>query len=322
MRIGIIGCGHIAEKMARTVHMTGHTLYAVASRTQEKADRFASRFEAEHAYGSYERLAEDSHVDLVYVAVPHSFHAQVADMCLDQGRHVLVEKAFTSNASEAEPLVRKAERQGLLLAEAIWTRYEPIRTRIDQAVEGGEIGQVCHAEATYFAYLAQKPRLVEPSLAGGSLLDIGIYALNFLLMNLKGDVTEIQSMARLSDKGVDELSSTSLRFSSGAIGSMQTGYTAVSDRSCQIAGSSGWIWVDNVNNPQSVKVYDRDRNFVRDIPVPPQLTGFEYELDSCCAAIREGRTECPQMPHSEMLRVMRLMDAMRAQWGMVYPWEQ
>ena len=322
MKIGIIGCGHIAEKMSKTVHLSGHTLYGVASRNLKKAQQFARNFEAEHAYGSYAQLAEDPGVELIYIAVPHSHHAQVADMCLDWGKPLLVEKSFTSNAREARMLIAKARSKKLLLAEAIWTRYEPIRTLIDQAVAKGAIGEVVHAQASYCVNLSTKARLVEPSLCGGALLDLGVYALNFLLMNLKGEVTEIQSMAKLSAKGVDEISSSSLRFSTGAIGSMQTGFTSMDDRSCQISGTKGWIWVDNVNNPQQVHVYDCARNLVRTIPVPPQLTGFEYELEACVQAVREGRVECPQMPHAEILRVMQLMDAMRARWGMRYPWEQ
>ncbi len=321
MRIGIIGLGHIAEKMARTVHLSGHTLYGVASRDLEKAKRFAREFSAEKPYGSYRELSEDPLVDLIYIAVPHSLHAEVATMCVENGRNVLVEKAFTSNAKEARKLLRRGKERKVLVSEAIWTRYEPIRTLINQAILAGEIGEVKHVCATYFAPLTHKRRVVEPSLAGGALLDIGVYALNFILMHTPGEVTQIQSMATLSDKGVDEISSTSLRFSSGAIGSMQSGFTAIDDRICQIAGTDGWIWVDNVNNPQCVKVYDKERHFVRDIGVPLQLTGFEYELQSCCKAIQEGRVECPEMPHSEIIRCMEIMDEIRSQWGMAYPWE-
>ena len=204
MKLAILGPGGIARSMATAAKgLPEVELYAVGSRTYEKAKAFAEEWGFEKAYGSYEEMLSDPQVELVYVATPHSHHYQYAKMCLEHGKHVLVEKAFTVNAVQAEELIRMSEEKGLLLAEAIWTRYMPSRKMIDDLVESGVIGKVTSLTANLGYVLPHVERLQEPSLAGGALLDLGVYPINFALMVFHGQVEKVTSTAVMSPKGID-----------------------------------------------------------------------------------------------------------------------
>lgn len=322
MKIGILGTGAIAHKMAKTVKLMGEELYAVGSRSQDKADAFKSEMGVEKAYGSYEALVSDPALQLVYIAVPHPWHAAMAKLCLQHGKHVLCEKPFTVNAREAKDVFALAEQKGLLCTEAIWTRYEPSRGLINDIIHSGEIGDVRLVTANLAYQMSHKQRVIDPALAGGALLDVGIYALNFMLMVLGDGWLGVQSQVTKDASGLDELACMTFTYPHGVMASLFTGYSFASDRRGIIYGTKGAVQVDNVNNPERIRIYDTKRMLVREVPVPPQLTGFEYEVAAARKAIEEGRTECDEMPHGESLRVMELMDALRDEWGVTYPFEK
>lgn len=322
MKLAILGPGGIARSMATAAKgLPEVELYAVGSRTYEKAKAFAEEWGFEKAYGSYEEMLSDPQVELVYVATPHSHHYQYAKMCLEHGKHVLVEKAFTVNAVQAEELIRMSEEKGLLLAEAIWTRYMPSRKMIDDLVESGVIGKVTSLTANLGYVLPHVERLQEPSLAGGALLDLGVYPINFALMVFHGQVEKVTSTAVMSPKGIDWMNSITLTFDDGRMAVLHSNMLAQPDRQGVINGDKGYMEIQNINNCEEIRVYDLDRKLAATYPVPEQINGYEYELLSCVKAIGEGRTECPEMPHSEILRVMRLMDGIRKDWGMKFPCE-
>lgn len=322
MKFSILAPGGIANSMAKAVSgLEGVERYAVASRSIERAQAFADKWGFSKAYGSYEEMLEDPQVELVYVATPHSHHYRYAKMCLEHGKHALVEKAFTVNAEQARELIGLAEEKGLLLAEACWTRYMPSRKMIDDLVESGVIGTVTSLTANLGYVLPHVDRMQNPELAGGALLDLGVYPINFALMAFHGEVKEVSSSAVMSPRGIDWMNSITLTFEDGKMAVLHSNMLAQTDRQGVINGDKGYIEVQNINNCEEIRVFDLERKLTARYPVPEQINGYEYEVLACMEAIRQGKSECPQMPHKETLRVMKLMDQIRASWGMRFPCE-
>lgn len=322
MKFAILAPGNIAHSMARAVsEIEKIECYAVASRDYGRAAEFAKQWGFEKAYGSYEEMVQDPQVELVYVASPHSHHYEHAKLCLEHGKHVLVEKAFTVNAKQAQELIQLSEEKGLLLAEAIWTRYMPSRKMIDDILASGVLGNVTSLTANLGYILPHVERMQNPELAGGALLDLGVYPVNFALMAFHGAVKEVNATAIMSPKGVDWMNSITLSFEDGRMAVLHSDMLAQTDRQGVISGDKGYMEVQNINNCEEIRVFDLERKMTASYKVPEQINGYEYEVLSCIRAIEDGRTECEEMPHSEILRVMELLDRVRKQWGMVYPCE-
>ncbi len=321
MRIGILGAGGIARKMAHTVNnMEDMQLAAIGSRSIEKAEEFAKEFGIPAAYGSYEELAADSSLDLIYVATPHSRHYEDSLLCLNCGRNVLCEKPFTANAKQAQELIELAESKGLFVGEAIWTRYLPMRFRLDEILASGVIGETSYLTANLGYQISHVERLIKPELAGGALLDLGVYTINFALMAFGNDVREVISSCNKNEYGVDTNNSIIINFADGKTAMLHSNLNSVTDLRGMIYGDKGRIEFDNINNCEGITVYLNDGTVTK-YETPPQITGFEYQVRAAADAIFAGKTECPQMPHSEILCVLKLMDKLRAEWGIRYPFE-
>ena len=263
-------------------------------------------------------MLKDPEVELVYIATPHSHHYKCAKMCLEAGKHVLCEKAFTVNAAQAEKILRLAEEKKLLLTEAIWTRYMPSRDMINKLIEDGVIGEVTSLTANLGYELSQVKRIWNPKLAGGALLDVGVYLVNFASMIFGENLESVQSEAVFKD-GVDMIDNINMTFAGGKTAAMQCNVHAVQNRQGTIFGTRGYIEITNINNPEEIRVFDENYKKVTSIIPPEQISGYEYEVEACRKAIEEGRLECPEMPHKETLRVMKIMDEMRASWGYEIP---
>lgn len=322
MKFSILAPGNIAGAMAKTIsRMDGIESYAVASRDYGRAKAFAGEWGFEKAYGSYEELVDDPEVGLVYVASPHSHHYQHAKLCLEHGKHVLVEKAFTVNAAQAQELIDISEERGLLLAEAIWTRYMPSRGMVDDLVASGVIGEVTSLTANLGYILPHVERMQKPELAGGALLDLGVYPINFALMAFHGQVERVHASAVLSPSGIDWMNSITLVFEGGKMAVLHSDMLAQTDRQGVISGDKGYLEVQNINNCEEIRVFGLNRKLTARYTVPKQISGYEYEVLACKKAIEAGKTECEEMPHAESLRVMKLLDEVRSQWGMKFPCE-
>lgn len=323
MKLGIIGAGGIAETTAPTLAaMEEIECYAVASRTQERAQAFAAKHGFEKAYGSYEELLADPAVELIYVATPHSHHYEHMMMALEHGKPVLCEKAFTMNAPQAKRVAEFARDKGIFAAEAIWPRYMPSRAIIDRVIASGVIGKVNTLTANLSYVIGAVPRIVEPGLAGGALLDIGVYGLNFALMHFGEDIERVESSVQMTPSGVDGAESITLFYRDGRMAVLTHSIYARSDRKGIIHGDKGYIVVENINNPQSVTVYDLEDRVVETHEIPPQISGYEYEFAEAVRCIREGKTESESMPLAGSIFLMELMDTIRRGWGMVYPQER
>jgi len=319
-KVGIIGAGWIAEKAAQTLAgIPGMRCYAIASRSLEKASAFARQWGVERAYGSYAELLDDGHVDLVYVATPHSHHYDVTCAALDKGLPCLVEKAFMANAAQTGAVVEKARRKGIFLAEAIWTRYQPVVPMIRDLLAGGRIGCPKLVTATLAYNMEDKERILRPELCGGALLDLGVYLLNFLRMFFDGKILKTSSQCELFASGTDKSHAISVVLEGGIVANLTGSACCAGHNIGVIAGTGGALVVDNVNNPQQVQILSRERMIEEVIPVPAQITGYEYEFMACRDALAEGLTEAPQMPLDETLCIMELMDGLRREWGVHYP---
>ena len=323
MKIGILGAGHIAEMTAPAmVALQEVECYAVASRTLEKAEAFAKRFGFQKAYGSYEAMLEDPDVDLVYVATPHSHHYEHMMMCLEHGKPVLAEKAFTMNADQARKIMKYSQEKGLFAAEAIWTRYMPSRKMINDVIGSGIIGKVNTLTANLSYVIHNKERIMRPELAGGALLDISIYGINFALMHFGTEIERVESSVSMTQTGVDGMETITIFYKDGRMAVLTHSIYARSDRKGIIHGDKGYIVVENINNPQSIAVFDLNDCLVERYDVPKQINGYEYEFLECARALEEGWTESKSMPLADTVYVMEFMDSLRRQWGMVYPQEK
>lgn len=319
VKMAILGAGAIAHKMACTItKMDQVEAYAIGARDLERAQAFADQYGFTKAYGSYEEMLADEAIDLVYVAVPHSHHYKMAKMCLEAGKHVLCEKAFTVNADQARDLLALAKSKKLLLTEAIWTRYMPSRGIINDIIARGEIGEVTSLTANLGYELSEVKRIWEPKLAGGALLDVGVYLVNFARMVFGENMTSLTSSAVFRE-GVDMIDSIIMVFDDKKVATMQSNVMAAQNRDGCIFGTKGYIEITNINNPEEIKVFNADYQEIAAYPIPQQITGYEYEVEACVHAIENGELECPQMPHAETIKVMEIMDEIRKSWGYEIP---
>ena len=323
MKLGILGVGNIAQSTAPTmVALREVECYAVASRSLKKAEAFASEFGFQKAYGSYEDMLNDPSVELVYIATPHSHHYEHMMMCLERGKAVLCEKAFTMNAEQARKIKEYSQTHGIFAAEAIWPRYMPSRAIIDEVIASGIIGKVNTLTANLSYVIHQNQRIVDPQLAGGALLDVGVYGINFALMHFGTDIARVESSVMMTDTGVDGMETITIFYRDGRMAVLTHGIYARSDRKGIIYGDRGYIVVENINNPQSVSVFDTEDRLLQKYTVPEQISGYEYEFLECAEALRSGKTESHSMPLADSVYMMEFMDSLRKQWGLVYPQEK
>lgn len=319
-KVGILGCGHIAETMAKTINDTdGVTLHAVAAREKERADAFKEKWNAKKSYGSYEGLLADEDVELVYVATITSLHKEHMLQALNAGKPVLCEKSFTVNRKEAEEVFALAKEKNLFAAEAIWTRYMPVRKLINDIIDNGTIGKVTSITANLGYTISEKPRIARPELGGGAMLDISVYPINFALMAVKDrKITEQSGLCVKNEYGADIRETMDMITEDSVAISLFADTETLSDRRGIIYGTKGRIEVDNVNNPGLVEVFLIDnRTFIKteEHVLSHHSTGFEYELLEAVKAIGNGETESESMPWKATLDVLSIMDSYRKAWG-------
>ncbi len=320
MKIGILGAGNIARKLAYTMSQLEEVeCYAVASRSLENAQNFATEYGFEKAYGSYEEMLEDDNVELVYIATPHSHHYGHMKLCIEAGKHVLCEKAFTVNEKQAREVFRLAKENDVLVTEAIWTRYMPSRKIINDLLAEGIIGEVKTLTANLDYNIVDKERIIRPELAGGALLDVGVYTINFALMHFGNKIAKKHSVVHMTDTGVDGQNVIALSYEDDRMALLTSGIYGISDRQGIFYGSKGYMVVDNINDPTAVNIYDENHELIKAVAMPEQINGYEYEIIETIDCIKKGMRECPSMTHEDTLEVMRIMDELRREWGVCYP---
>lgn len=319
MNVGIIGAGHIAEKAARTLSaMDGMQCLAIGSRSEEKASAFAGRFGIPRAYGSYSALLADPEIDLVYIATPHSCHFAQAREAILAGKPCLVEKSFMLNAMEAASILALAREKGVFIAEAMWTRYMPVRQMAREVLASGVIGKPTMLSASLSYNVSDKERVLQPSLGGGALLDLGVYLLNFVRMYCDSPIRDLTTSCIRAGSGVDASEVISFIHEDGTLSTVCSSAFSQGENTGVIAGTTGYLVFDDLINPTCLRICRKRHIVEKEIPVPKQITGFEYQFQACADAIRAGLFEPPQMPHAETLYIMHLMDRLRAEWGVSF----
>lgn len=313
----------MAQSMAKTLTGMGNCVekYAFASRDVEKSKLFAKTHGFSKAYGSYEELVQDKKVELIYIASPHSHHYEHIKLCLEHGKHVLCEKPFTVNASQAREVFSLAKEKKLLLTEAIWPRYQPFIKELQKTIASGIIGEVTTVTANLFYSIDMNQRIHDINLAGGALLDVGIYAINFALMCLGNDVEKVTAVCQKFESEVDKQSAVILNYADGKMAVTCSGTQAISDRKGIISGRKGHIIVENINSPESFSVYDSQRKLISEHKAPQSITGYEYEVLASMEAIKKGTLKCADCSHAQSIKLLEIMNEARAQMGIKYPFE-
>ncbi len=322
IQFSVLGTGTIASIMAEVAaRLPQYELYGVASRDITKAREFAQKYGFKAAFGSYEELVQDPKVEMVYVATPHSHHAQHAALALEHGKPVLCEKSFTANAKQAKHLVELAQKSNLLLAEAIWPRYTPVAARLRELLASGIIGRPTTLTASLGAPISHVERMASPALAGGALLDLGIYPLTFACLAFGSNCAKIQSSATMFHTGVDAFNAITLTYEDGRIACLQSNMINPLDNTCTVYGEKGSIKVCSVTDYRDLTVYDTSGKVLEHFEPKATVNGYEYQLTSFANAFFNHQIECPEIPHAESVRVMEIMDALRGQWGLRFPFE-
>jgi predicted dehydrogenase len=318
----ILGPGGIATAFAKDLALLdGHSIGAVGSRSLANAENFAAQFGGK-AYGSYEALVHDPAIDAVYVATPHPAHHDNVIMALNAGKPVLCEKPFSVNSVEAQAMVDAASQNKVALMEAMWARFLPHYAKVREIVASGVLGPIHSIHADHGQRLADQgiSRLVEPSLAGGALLDLGIYPISFAHMIL-GNPTSITSTAVMTDKGVDAQTSMIFSYNNGAQAVLTT--TMIEQTPCRavVAGLNGWLEIDRTfYNPASMRVVMNDGSVIQ---YPNTYTGhgLREQAETFKQLVQSGKLESEILTWKDTVDIMKSMDTVRQQIGLKYPFE-
>lgn len=323
MKWGIISTGTIAHNFAKTVAaMGGETeVYAVASRSQESAQTFADQYGIKKAYTSYEELVNDDNVDIVYIATPHSLHYENMMLCLEHGKNILCEKSFTVTAEQARKIYNLANEKNLFVMEGFWTKYLPIYRDVEKLIEDGVIGDIHMVTAQYGYCTARTGRKFDPVLAGGTLLDIGVYAIGFAAMILGYKPKSIQSLVKLNDVGTDECSTILMQYENGAIAQLTTAIkTTIPVLGC-VYGSKGYLNIPEFKNPEQIQVVLNDGTSYT-IEKEVEINGFEYEIREAERCLMDKRQFSEILTPDQSVAVMNMMDQVRSIWNMKFPFEK
>ncbi|MEU4197044.1 Gfo/Idh/MocA family oxidoreductase [Kribbella sp. NPDC026611] len=319
VRWGIVATGNISTQFTSDLGLTtGAVATAVASRSQDSADRFAKEFGIEHAYDDYRRLIDSGHVDVIYIGTPHPQHYAIARAALQAGIGVLVEKPVALTGKQARDLVAVAEQHNALFAEAMWMRTNPVIQALFKDVADGVIGEPQQVVADFAFHKPFLPaRLLDPALGGGSLMDGGIYPMTFAYMAL-GRPAEVKAVGSLNEDGIDLNVAMAWRYDSGAVAALTCGLKSQNPWVASISGPDG--------NLQLPHRFHHPDHYVRTtaagterIDVPTHGRGYHYEATAVMQTLLAGRIEVPALPHAATLEILDLLDATRAQLGVRYP---
>ena len=323
VRWGIIGTGAIAKKFAAALTLLpGAKLVAIGSRTKDKAEEFGKEHKVPHRHGSYHALANDSEVDAVYVATPHSAHKENALAALAAGKPVLLEKPFTINAAEAQDVIAAARTKKLLLVEAMWTRWLPLYVKLRELIAQRVIGDVrfLRSDFGFNARPDSNPRLFEPALGGGALLDIGVYPVSLASM-IFGPPAQATGFAQLGTTRVDEHCAITLSHPQGQLAALWCSIRLNTAQEAELIGTNGRIKIHSPSWRGTEMTLLHEGADPELLKFPFEGNGYQFEVIEFMKCLRSGKLESAVMPLEESLSIMKTLDALRAQWGVKYPME-
>jgi len=322
IRWGILGTGNIACQFARGLRDAASAeLVAVGSRSLEKSQAFGRDFGVAHCHGSYERLADDPDIDVVYISTPHAMHRENAILCLESGKAVLCEKPLAINRSQAAEMIQLARRKNLFLMEAMWTRFLPPIVRLRELLAEGVIGDVRLVSADFGIRIQRDPnhRLFDPCLGGGCLLDVGIYPINLANMIL-GTPCAVAGEVTIGPTNVDEQAAITLKYSRGQIATLLAAIQTQTAHHAGVFGTNGFIHIGThwwKGAPMLITA--ADKTWRVDEPILGE--GYQYEADEVARCLAAGQIQSDIMPWDQSLAVLSTMDQLRAMWGVKYPME-
>ena len=321
---GILAPGRIAHQFAKGLTGTDSgTLYAVGSRSQDRAREFASTYGAERAYGSYDELVADEKVDAIYIANPHTYHKESALLCLNAGKPVLCEKPFAVNAGQVKEMVEASRRSNTFLMEAMWTRFLPAMQQASAWIAAGRIGEIRRIDAHFGFRAGYQPeeRLLNPDLAGGALLDVGIYVVSLAYWIMRDDPAEVSGFATIGDTGVDEQNVILLRYANGALATLSSAVRTATNNHAVVYGTEGRIeFSDPFFKTTSCTLICGEERVEFDEPF--HSNGYEYQAIEVAKRLAKGDVESPLLPREESLRIVGCLDSLREQWNLRYPFER
>ena len=319
---GILGAGRIAKKFAADFKVvTEGDIIAVGSRSKDRSNQFANEFGIANAYSSYEEMLKNEDIDVVYVATPHNFHLEHAQLCLHAGKSVLCEKPVTVNSSEFDILQKLAKEKNLFFMEAIWTYYLPAIIQAMQWIKEGKIGSVKQVQVSFGfrGDMDKKERLANPNLAGGALLDIGIYGIAIAELVFDEEVEKIQAIANFSETGIDASNSIQLQYKNGGMAQISSSLVAELKNEAIIYGDMGRIEIPQFwMAKKAILVNDNETLEFKD--EAPQM-GYNHEADAVNNLIKNEKAESPVIPLVKSKKILSLMDKVREQIGLKYPFE-
>ncbi len=323
IRWGIVGPGHIAHSFVKDLKLVaGGELTAVASRNLERAQEFATEYGAPYSFGSYEELFASDVVDVLYIATPHTSHADLSVKAMDQGKHVLCEKPLAVNNREVERMIEAAERNKVFLMEALWSRFNPAILKVKQLIENGEIGNISYLRADFAFYgldRDEKGRVLNPGLAGGSLLDIGIYPI-FLAYLMLGKPKRIKAISSFYKTGAETQTSMIFEYADAQAG-LYSGLGSNSEMKAEIAGSKGSFFLHpRWHNAQGYS-FEKDGE-VTNFQLPTIGKGYTHEIEEVHACLQEGKLQSDLWSHQNSVDLIGLLDKVRKETGIIFPFEQ
>ncbi len=322
-RWGIIGPGRIARKFAECINaLPNSNVQAIASRSAKDINQLVSKMHAQVGYQSYEELVQDKNIDAIYIATPHRFHYDNAMLCLEHSKPALVEKAFTVNALEAEKLSLEAKKKGIFLMEAMWTRFLPVYQQVERWLKGGRIGEVQLATSSlgFVARRDLKDRLLNPALAGGAVLDLGVYAMAVTQFIFHNAPVSIKAQGYIGESGVDEAISASLDYGEGRFSQFACTFLTRPSMKVEIFGTKGEITIHPVYNSAegaTLKINRREKS----VRLPHRINGFEFQIEEVQRCIKAGKLESSLMPISDTIDNLHVLDEVRKQVGISYSFE-
>jgi predicted dehydrogenase len=323
VRWGILGCGRIASKFAADLALVeGAELYAVASRSMANALDFTSRFPSRFVYDNYDELVSNPGIDVIYVATPHSHHHEHTMLCLSQNKAVLCEKAFAINAAQAGEMIREARSRKVFLMEALWTKFLPHYQKLREMIDGGDLGTI-RSILVNFGFTPAEPvpdRIYNPSLGGGTLLDIGIYNV-FMALSFLGRPDNIDAWKTPSESGVDAQCAVLFRYNNGAMAQLFSTFQSNLQTEADISGDRGRIRLTSrFYEPSTTIEYYPGRVDSREIiPVDKEGGwGYQYEIRHVQECLRQGITESPVITLEDTLTMMEVLDEIRSKAGIIY----
>ena len=316
LRVGILGCGSIAAKVAESLKDSKKVaVTGVASRERNKAKKFAAAHCPDaKVFGGYEKLAASDDIDLIYIATPNTYHYEHAILCIKEYKNVLIEKPFAMSKAETDSIFFEAKNRGVFVAEAMWTSYLPLQKKALEWIAEGRIGAVKYVTANLGYDIENVPRLNSPVLGGGSYLDLGVYTTNFALSFMGNDIRVSRVFARMISSGIDRDTSYCMESEDGSIlGNFYVTMCANTDKDAVVTGEKGKIKFNNINNYRKIALYTSDDVLIEEaIDEEEYLHGYVYEFEACADAISKGLIQAPDMPWSKTTRIAQINDTIRS----------